>query len=85
MVALPTSIVAFLKLRKADLRAILEGGPAGVNARMKLTRKQRRFFTQKPAYPRSVKGIIKPWKILLLLILFVLSLSLLAAFGWILL
>ena len=57
LVALPTSIVAFLKLRRRDLGAILEGSGWAINARMRLTRSQRRFFTQRPDYPKGAKGV----------------------------
>ena len=57
LVALPTSIVAFLKLRRRDLSAILEGSGWAINARMRITRSQRRFFTQRPDYPKGAKGV----------------------------
>jgi len=47
-VVLPSSIVAFLKLRRRDLSAILEGSGWAINARMRLTFRQGRFFTQRP-------------------------------------
>ncbi len=50
-VMLPVSIVAFLKLRRRDLSAILEGCGWAINARMRLSRKQCRFFTHRPRYP----------------------------------
>jgi hypothetical protein len=56
-VILPTSILAFLKLRRRELSAILEGSGWAINARMRLTRRQGRFFTQRPNYPRHVKGV----------------------------
>ncbi len=59
LVALPTTIVAFLKLRKRDLSAILEGSGWAINARMRLTRRQRRFFSQRPAYPKGAHGTKK--------------------------
>ncbi len=55
-VMLPTVIVAFLKLRKRDLSAIMEGSGWGINARMWLTRKQSWYFTQRPGYPKGAKG-----------------------------
>jgi len=57
LVMLPTSIVAFLKLRGRDLSAILEGSGWAINARMRLTRRQGRSFTQRPAYPKGAKGV----------------------------
>ncbi len=50
-VILPTTIIAILKLRKRDLSAILEGSGWAINARMRLTRRQGRFFTQRPSLP----------------------------------
>jgi len=62
LVLVPTSIVAFLRLRRRDLSAILEGSGWGINARMRLTRKQGRFFTQRPPYPRGSRGVRPfPW------------------------
>ncbi len=52
-VMLPTTIVAILKLRRRDLSAILEGAGWAINARMRLTRRQSRFFTQKPDYRKK--------------------------------
>jgi len=47
-VMLPTSVVAILKLRRRDLSALLEGSGWAINARMRLTFKQGRFFTSRP-------------------------------------
>jgi hypothetical protein len=47
----PAAIATYYKLSKRDLSAILEGSGWGVNARMKLTRKQARTFTHRPDYP----------------------------------
>ena len=52
-VLLPTFVLAWLKLRKRDLSAILEGSAWAINARMRLTRKQCRVFTERPRRPRS--------------------------------
>ena len=60
-VIIPTCVVAFLKLRRRDLSAILEGSGWALNARMRLTRKQRRFFTRRPRYPRGAKGVRRLW------------------------
>ena len=57
-VMLPITIVAFLKLRKRDLSAILEGSGWGINARMRLTHKQGWFFTEKPKHPSDSKELI---------------------------
>jgi len=56
-VLIPTTIVAWLKLRRRDLSSILEGGGWAINAHMRLTWKQSRFFTQRPAYPVGSHGI----------------------------
>lgn len=69
-VMLPTAFVAYLKLAKRDLSAILEGSGWGINARMKLTHKQALTFTLKPPYPSHSKGIIirrRYWWILVIL------------------
>ena len=52
-VLLPTFVLAWLKLRRRDLSAILEGSAWAINARMRLTRKQCRVFTERPRRPRS--------------------------------
>ena len=60
-VILPISVVAIFKLRRRDLSAILEGSGWAVNARMRLTRRQCRFFTQRPKFPEGAKGIRRRW------------------------
>ena len=60
LVALPSSIISFLKLRKADLGAILEGSGWAINTRMRLTRRQRKFFTQKPLHPKAAISFRSP-------------------------
>ena len=57
-VMLPTSIVAILKLRRRDLSALLEGSGWAINARMRLTFRQGRFFTSRPPLPGSVRGVV---------------------------
>ena len=72
IVLLPISIVAFLKLRRRDLSAILEGSGWGVNSRMRLTRKQGRFFTERPKYPRGAKGMGGfVWLVILIVVLII--------------
>ncbi|MCK4602316.1 MAG: hypothetical protein KAU28_07605, partial [Phycisphaerae bacterium] len=56
-VILPTSIVAFVKLRRRDLSAILEGSGWAINSRMRLTRRQGRSFTHRPRYPKGARGV----------------------------
>ncbi len=51
---LPISLVAILKLRGRDLSDILEGAGWAINARMRLTLKQGRMFTEEPRLPGSV-------------------------------
>ncbi|MGB2819843.1 MAG: hypothetical protein WBF17_02590 [Phycisphaerae bacterium] len=63
LVVVPTSLVAWLKLRRRDLSAILEGSGWAVNARMRLTRRQSRYFTNRPRYPAGAKGVSRvPWR-----------------------
>jgi hypothetical protein len=70
LVMVPITIVAFLKLRKRDISAILEGSGWGINARMSLTRRQARFFTERPRYPKGSRGLHHfPWLLLLVLLL----------------
>ena len=68
-VLLPISIVAILKLRRRDLSAILEGSGWAINASMRLTRQQSRFFTEKPKYPRGSKGVYHFWRLVVVLLL----------------
>ena len=69
-VLLPISVVAYLKLRNRELSAILEGSGWAINARMRLTRKQGRFFTERPRYPKGSKGVnCLPWRLLLVIFL----------------
>lgn len=56
-ILIPTVILAYLKLRSRDLSALLEASGWAINARMRLTRHQCRFFTQKPRYPGGLHPI----------------------------
>ncbi len=56
VVVLPVSTVAFMKLRKQDLSALLEGSGWAINARMRLDRKQRHFFTHRARFPKEAAG-----------------------------
>lgn len=56
-VMLPVSVVAILKLRRRDLSAILEGAGWAINARMRLTWGQSRYFTRRPRYPKGSRGV----------------------------
>jgi len=69
VVMVPISIVAYLKLRRRDVSAILEGSGWAINARMRLTRKQGKFFSECPRYPEGSKGIARlSWRLVLLII-----------------
>ena len=59
-VTVPTVLVAFIKLRRRDLSAILEGSGWAINARMRLTRAQRRAFTRRPRRPKGSKLKAEP-------------------------
>jgi len=74
LVMLPTSIIGALKLRKRDISAILEGSGWGINARMRLTRAQGKFFTRRPPYPKGAVGVRRGRRGLILTILVVLAL-----------
>lgn len=54
-VLLPTTLVAWIKLRQRDLSGLLEGSGWAINSRMRLTPQQCRFFTQRPNYPEDSK------------------------------
>ena len=75
-VMLPISIVAYMRLRKRDLSAILEGSGWAINARMRLTRKQGRFFTMRPGYPKDSHGIPRVSKSLIVTIIVILAIVL---------
>jgi hypothetical protein len=52
-VLIPSSIIAWLRLRRRDLSVLLEGASWAVNSRMRLDRTQCRSFTRKPLYPED--------------------------------
>lgn len=60
-VIVPTILVAYIRLRGRDLSALLEGSSWGINARMRLTFSQGRFFTHRPRYPKGSKGVRVHW------------------------
>ena len=70
-VLLPTVVLAFVKLRRRDLSAILEASGWAINARMRLTYTQSRQFTRRPDYPRTGKGIrnLRWWLVFLLIVI----------------
>ena len=55
-VVLPASVLAVMKLRRRDLSAVLAGTGWAINARMRLTWRQARMFTRRPAYPKGSRG-----------------------------
>jgi len=76
-VMLPVSVLAFLKLRRRDLSAILEGSGWAINARMRLTFRQGRTFTRQPAYPATARGVrSKRWWVLTLVVVLAAAIAL---------
>jgi len=76
-VVVPTAIVAFIKLRRRDLSAILEGSGWAINERMRVTFRQSRFLTKRPAYPPNSAGLASyRWLKVLLAILALLAVGL---------
>ncbi len=57
VILLPILLVAWIKLRRRDLSSILEGAGWGINARMRLDRRQADTFTLRPPYPPGARGI----------------------------
>jgi len=82
VVIMPTSIVAIIKLRRRDLSALLEGSGWAVNARMRLTFKQGRFFTSRPLLPRGTKGAGLNLRYGYLLVPILIALAHLVGFVW---
>ena len=62
-VLVPVLLVAWIRLRRRDLSALLEGSGWAVNARMRLTRAQARAFTYTPPFPSGSTGTPR-WHIL---------------------
>jgi len=58
-VAVPTAIIALIKLRRRDLSAILEGSGWAINERMRVTFSQSRFLTRRPPYPHGSTGLAR--------------------------
>ncbi|MEX2606986.1 MAG: hypothetical protein WD708_06540 [Kiritimatiellia bacterium] len=52
-VLIPSSIIAWMRLRRRDMSVLLEGANWAVNSRMRLNRTQCRSFTRKPRYPED--------------------------------
>jgi hypothetical protein len=57
LVLLPATVLAFIKLRRRDLSAIIEASGWAVNARMRLTHRLGRAFTIRPDYPKGSRGV----------------------------
>jgi hypothetical protein len=52
-VLIPSTIIAFLRLRKRDLSVLLEGSGWAINSRMRLNTTQCMTFTQRPKIPKG--------------------------------
>jgi hypothetical protein len=70
----PAVVLAVIKLRRRDLSPLLEGCGWAVNGRMRLTRRQCRYFTQTPEFPPGSKGVLRPsgawvWALLVLVVI----------------
>jgi hypothetical protein len=55
-VFIPLMLLAWVKLRRRDLSALLEGSGWGINTRMRLTREQAKTFTFTPGFPEGAIG-----------------------------
>ncbi len=78
-VIVPTIIIAGLRLRQRDLSAILEGSGWGINARLRLTHGLAHFFTERPGYPLTARGIRRnTWRWIVAAGI----LAMVACFGW---
>ncbi|MBO7741427.1 MAG: hypothetical protein J6S21_02635, partial [Victivallales bacterium] len=53
---LPIMILAIIKLRRQDISSLLEGNGWAINSRMRLSRKQRRFFSRNGYFPTEAQG-----------------------------
>lgn len=72
-VILPTIIVAWMKLRARDLSAILEGAGWAINLRMRLNRRQSKYFTERPPYPAGsigIRGRLWIWIVVIVAVVF---------------
>ena len=56
VVFVPVSLVAVMKLRSQDMSSLLEACGWAVNARLRLSRAQRRQFTRKTPFPARAQG-----------------------------
>jgi len=70
IVSMPVTLLAVIKLRRRDLGSLVEGCGWAINARMRLTRAQRRYFTRRVPYPASATGTPgRRWSWILLIVL----------------
>jgi len=67
-VLVPTLILAWLKLRKRDLSAMLEGASWAINPRLRMTGKLAAELTQTPKYPEPSVGAPAPSKLVRVLL-----------------
>lgn len=71
-VFIPLMLLAWVKLRRRDLSALLEGSGWGINTRMRLTREQAKTFTFTPGFPEGAIGTPKSraiWFVLLFILI----------------
>ena len=80
VVLVPVSLSAMIRLRRQDLAALLEGCGWAVNARMRLTRAQRKHFTTRVSYPKGAEGT--PRRRWALIVLVLAALAALLAVGY---
>ena len=81
-VIVPTLIVAVIKLRRRDLSALLEGAGWAINARMRLTRRQSRYFTARPRPPGTLMGLTWRGGLILLAWLAAIAIATFAGLTW---
>jgi len=82
LVLMPTGLVAAIKLARRDLSGLLEACGWALNARMRLTWRQRRQFTCREPYPQDATGTPARRYIRLLLVLIVLASAAFALVQW---
>lgn len=80
-VLVPSLILAWLKLRKRDLSALLEGGAWAINPRLRMTGKLARDLTQSPPYPEPSVGAPAPSRLIKVL-LWILALTIAGWFSY---
>ena len=72
-VLVPSTLIAWIRLGQRDLSGLLEGSGWAINASMRLSRTQRRTFTQRPHYPEQSRfsrgSAWWLWRVLLLVAL----------------